>query len=111
AAHRLIDLLRDPKVGSQALAGLSRFSPERVAVIARALEQADDETAPLLAAALARMQVPEAHRALIDVLSSARGAAGRRAAAEAVAGLGAPEMIDALDDCASRDPDPEVRRV
>ena len=111
ATRRLIALLDEPKVASQALAGLSRFSPERVRVIVRALERADDETAPLLAAALARMQVPEAHRALTGVLSSGGGPAGRRAAAEAVAGLGAPEMIEALDECASRDPDAEVRRV
>lgn len=111
ATRRLIALLGEPRVATQALAALSRFSPDRVRCLVRALRSADDEVAPLLAAALARMQTPAAHQALIEALSSNGGAAGRRAAAEAVAGLGAPEMIEALSACAARDPDAEVRRV
>lgn len=109
-ARRLVALLADPRLRGQALAALSRWSPARVRVLVEALARADDEQAPLLAAALARMQKPEARAALLGVLTTS-GRSGRRAAAEIAAGLGGADMRAALETRASRDSDAEVRRV
>lgn len=111
SARKLVAMLADRHIEDQALAALSRHSPDRIQAIVEALDTADDELAPKLTSALARMQRPEAERALMDVLSSRSGPAARRAAAETLAGLGRPEVAEVLDRCAARDPDPQVRRV
>jgi HEAT repeat protein len=85
-------------------------SGERAAAIRARLETADDELAPHLVWALARMPERDAAAALIDVLASGNPAA-RRAAAPTLAELAGSEADRALRRAASADADPEVRRI
>lgn len=112
ATERLVRLAADaegvdPKPASDALA---KFSPERVRGLLQALEQANDEQAPLITNALARMHRPEARRALLQALRTAP-VAGRKAAVASLANLRGHDVEEALATAAVEDPDPEVRRT
>jgi HEAT repeat protein len=74
------------------------------------LATTDARTAPVLVAALTRMQSAEALAALFDALGNANPAVRAAAAAALVAAgvQGAARVVGAL---AREDPDPEVRRV
>jgi HEAT repeat protein len=82
----------------------------RAHAIALRLADADDRAAGILVAALARMGDELATAALFDALASGNPAA-RRAAAGALAGIGAHGARAAVAELALADPDPEVRRV
>jgi hypothetical protein len=80
-----------------------------LALLAR-LTTADARTAPILAAALARMHFEMATGALFEALALANPAA-RAAAASTLISLGADGADRAVSVLASSDPDPDVRRV
>ncbi len=82
----------------------------RAAALEAALVRADDQLAPFLVAALARMRRPEADQRLRDVLVSGQPPA-RKAAATAVAAQSEPTALVALRRAATDDPDVEVRRI
>lgn len=89
---------------------LSRPSPTRVVAIVSRLTSADDHGAPVLLAALARMNTDASRAAMFEALAMDNPAA-RAAAASTLISIGAGgahEMVAAL---AAGDPDPEVRRV
>lgn len=92
------------------LAALSLPTEGRIAGIVSALLSADDELAPLLTSALARMGRPEATAALIGTLELPNPAA-RKAAVTTLGGLGTASSLAALRRAADADPDFEVRRV
>lgn len=106
------------------LVGLLRYTPVRELVheslvvptegrvegLLQSLETADDETAPLLTSALARLRSPPAAAALLQSLTLPNPAA-RKAAAPLVAALGSREALGALKQAAAQDVDPEVRRL
>jgi HEAT repeat protein len=85
-------------------------SPDRVAGILAALEGADDELAPVLASALARMGDSLGRTALLRALALPNPGA-RKAAAATLGGLGTREALAALRASAVDDPHPEVRRI
>ena len=89
---------------------LAHPAPDRVSGLLAALETADDERAPLLTSALARMQRPEAAAALLRALQLPNLPA-RKAAAMTLAGIGTRDALVALRAAAASDPDPEVRRI
>jgi HEAT repeat protein len=106
----LIDLLGrsvNPALVHQALA---HPSPERIAGIMAALEGADEELAPELTSALARMADAAGSAALVRALALSNPAA-RKAAAATLGGLGTREALTALKIAAVEDPHPEVRRI
>ena len=100
------------------LAALALPVEGRVSGLVLALRDADDETAPVLASALARMRRPDAVRALIDAMGLASVAA-RKAAASPLAVLASQgrsherskDALAALRKAASEDPDPQVRQI
>jgi HEAT repeat protein len=106
----LIELAKVAINSRQVLEALAVPSRDRIAAILAGLEGSDDELAPLLTAALARMRRPEANVALVDAMSLPNVAA-RKAAASTLAGVGTAEALEALRTAAREDPDPEVRRI
>ncbi|WP_223639382.1 HEAT repeat domain-containing protein [Corallococcus sp. EGB] len=110
ATQQLVSLLGDMMLREQVVSALALPVEGRLPGLMAALEVADDATAPLLVAALARMRRADARAALMQALVSA-SPAGRRATAPAVAALGTVEAREALDRAAHRDEDPEVRRA
>lgn len=123
ATRALVDLLRASPHGERILAALSivpdarsgaldaRDAPEaRIDGLLAALDAADDELAPRLTSALARMQRPDAWAAVIQALSSPNAPA-RKAAAATLGAIGTPEAVETLRRASAKDPDPEVRRI
>ncbi|RKH58757.1 HEAT repeat domain-containing protein [Corallococcus aberystwythensis] len=110
ATQQLVSLLGDVMLREQVVSALALPVEGRLPGLMAALEVADDATAPLLVAALARMRRADARAALMQSLIGA-SPSGRRAAAPAVAALGTVEAREALDRAAHRDEDPEVRRA
>ncbi|HEX4406528.1 MAG TPA: HEAT repeat domain-containing protein [Polyangia bacterium] len=110
ATRTLISLLATGTVTEQVLAALSLHVEGRIAGLVVGLEEADDETAPALTSALARMRRPDASAALVQAMSM-RNVAARKAAASALAVLGSKEALAALRTAASADPQPEVRQI
>ncbi len=106
----LLGLLPDPERRAQVRAALSLYTEGRVHALLTTLESANDEVAPELTSALARMRRPDATAALFHALDNGSPAA-RRAAATALAAIGTPKAMEAVRDHAAHDPDPEVRRV
>ncbi len=110
ATNVLISLLPDPDRRQAAREALAIRAQGRVDALLTALEHADDELAPELTAALARMRRGEATAALFRALEIGNAPA-RKAAASTLAALGSRQAMDALQVHAAGDPDPEVRRV
>jgi HEAT repeat protein len=110
ATQALVSLLGDPSLRERVVSALALPADGRIPGLLTALEAADEGVAPLLVAALARMQRADARAALLTALGSS-SPAGRRAAAAAVAALGTVEAHQALEQASSHDADPEVRRA
>ncbi|MCE9671017.1 HEAT repeat domain-containing protein [Myxococcus stipitatus] len=110
ATQALVSLLGDMTLRERVVSALALPMDGRLPGLIAALDAADEVTAPLLVAALARMRRADARAALLQVLESA-SPMGRRAAAPAVGALGSTEARDALERAALRDEDPEVRRA
>ena len=110
ASAALITLLSSPTASDRAVEALAAAGPGRTAVVAAALEESDAELSTSLVAVLARMRRAEGLHAIIQALSLPNVFA-RRAAANALGALAAPEARQALKHATDFDPDPEVRRV
>jgi HEAT repeat protein len=110
ATRTLITLLGTPASTEQVLAALSVHVEGRIAGLLSGLEEADDETAPALTSALARMRRPDASAALVKVMNM-RNVPARKAAASALAVLASKEALSVLKDAARHDPEPEVRQI
>lgn len=110
ATQALVSLLGDPALRERVVSALALPAEGRIPGLMTALEAADELVAPLLVAALARMQRADARAALVSALSTS-SPAGRRAVAAAVAALGTVEAREALERAAAQDEDPEVRRA
>ncbi|WP_224244867.1 HEAT repeat domain-containing protein [Hyalangium gracile] len=110
ATQALVSLLGDPALRERVVSALALPAEGRIPGLLTALEAADEAVAPLLVAALARMQRADARAALLTALGSS-SPAGRRAAATAVAALGTVEARELLEKTAAQDDDPEVRRA
>jgi HEAT repeat protein len=91
-------------------AALANVVEGRVATVVAALETADDEIAPVLTGALARMHRADASAGLLAAMDSSNVCA-RKAAAPTLAAVGTPEAVAALQRALGGDPDPEVRRI
>jgi HEAT repeat protein len=89
---------------------LSRPGANRVLTLLSTLANADERSAPILVAALARMHFEMATAALFEALALANPAA-RAAAASTLVSLAADGAVRAVTTLASTDPDPHVRRV
>jgi HEAT repeat protein len=110
ATRTLISLLATTTSTEQVLAALSLHVEGRIAGLVLGLEEADDETAPALTSALARMRRPDAAAALVRAMGM-RNVAARKAAATALAVLASKESLAVLRKAASDDPEPEVRQI
>ncbi|NVJ13581.1 HEAT repeat domain-containing protein [Myxococcus sp. AM010] len=110
ATQALVSLLGDMTLRERVVSALALPLEGRLPGLLAALEAADELTAPLLVAALARMRRSDAQAALLQLLGSA-SPAGRRAAVPAVAALGTLEAREALERASTQDEDPEVRRA
>ncbi|HEX2734771.1 MAG TPA: HEAT repeat domain-containing protein [Polyangiaceae bacterium] len=110
ATLALIGLLPEYRNLDRVRLALSEPSPGRIEGLVFALTTADDETAAVLASALARMRTPEAQQALVASLTLPSVAA-RKAIATALGALGTPDVIETLRLTARTDPDEEVRRI
>ncbi len=104
---RLVQLAH---LGTRIADALSTPHPERVSALVQGLADADDALATLLASCLVKLGSNTARDGLIAALTLDNRAA-RMAAAHALAALGTREAYAALSQCASDDPDPELRRV
>ena len=89
---------------------LATHNEGRIPGLLAALETADDETAPELAAALARQRRPESLAALVALMTMPNLPA-RKAAAVTLAGLSTREALDVVATAAINDPDPEIRQI
>jgi HEAT repeat protein len=85
----------------------------RVAGLSDALATADDELAPVLASALARLHghAEDAEERLARALAGGAGVPGRKAAATALAALGTRRAAEALREARDGDPDAQVREI
>ena len=110
ATQALVTLLGDVTLRERVVSALALPMEGRLPGLLAALDAADEMTAPLLVAALARMRRADARAALLQALTSA-SPSGRRAAAPAVAALGTVEAREALERASTDDEDPEVRRA
>ena len=110
AAQALIGLLRAPEHTRGAQQALATPVAGRIDVIVAALAGADDELAPLLTSALARLAEPAAFTALIGALGTGTLAA-RKAAAASLGALGTGEALRAVRTASVEDRDEEVRRI
>ncbi|WP_164019915.1 HEAT repeat domain-containing protein [Pyxidicoccus trucidator] len=110
ATQSLVTLLGDMTLRERVVSALALPMEGRLPGLLTALEVADELTAPLLVAALARMRRADARAALLQALVSA-SPAGRRAAAPAVAALGTVEAREALEHASTHDEDADVRRA
>jgi HEAT repeat protein len=106
----LLELLRDASDRAPIERLLSEPNEGRVTGILAGLASADDNVAPLLASALARLRTDESARALFDAMKIPASAA-RKAAAGALASLRSPEAWTALRSAAEGDPDSQVRSI
>lgn len=110
ATQALVSLLGDMTLRERVVSALALPVDGRLPGLLSALEAADEVTAPLLVASLARMRRADAQAGLLQSLASA-SPSGRRAAAPAVAALGTVEAREALEHASVHDEDPEVRRA
>jgi HEAT repeat protein len=110
ASRFLIDALQDEIARPQVLRALATYTATRVPVLLKALEDADEERAPLLSSCLSRLQHPDATAALFQALRLPKPAA-RKAAITTLAAIGSREAFALIAELAIEDPDPEVRRI
>jgi HEAT repeat protein len=110
ATEALIALLATSEALDRVQAALSMHVRGRVEGIVRALSRADDELAPRLTSALARMRRRTAVGAVVAALESPNVCA-RKAAAATLAAIGTTQAIEALTRARTDDPDPEVRTI
>jgi HEAT repeat protein len=110
ATQTLIDLLHSDASPARILSALSVPSEGRIRGILLALETADDDFAPRLVSALARMRHADAVAGLLAALSSPNVAA-RKAAVMTLGVLGTAEAMAALRRASAGDTDAEVRRL
>jgi HEAT repeat protein len=110
ATNAIITLLRKLPGDERLTAALANGVEGRVAAVVAALEGADDEIAPVLTGALARMNRADASAALLVAMDSANVCA-RKAAAPTLAAIGTPDAVAVLQRALTGDPDPEVRRI
>lgn len=110
ATAALIARVSDPRTRDRAISALAIPAKGRTPAILAALEEADDELAPALTAALARMLQPDTGFNLRRVMGL-RNAPARKAAAASLAALGSREDLALLQRAATDDPEPEVRRI
>ncbi|MES2642635.1 MAG: HEAT repeat domain-containing protein [Myxococcota bacterium] len=108
ATGALVGLLEQASTHQAVVDALATWAPGRIPGMLLALEEADAATTSSLVSALARMDRAEARAALGVVLVMERVAL-RRAAAAALAAIGAGTSRLQLERSASVDPDPEVR--
>jgi HEAT repeat protein len=110
ASQRLIEAL--PKLGKSPglLRALSTPTPTRVPALLLALEDADEELAPLLTSSLSRLQSEDATSALFMALRLPNAAA-RKAAVTTLAASGSRDALTAIAGLANDDIDLEVRRI
>jgi HEAT repeat protein len=110
ATRVLAGLLGTVAETDRVLAALALHVEGRVTGLVVALEEADDETAPYLVSALARLRRPEANAALVGAMTMANLAA-RKAVPSALAVLRDGEAVSALLRAAAEDQEPEVRQI
>jgi HEAT repeat protein len=110
ASNELIELLRKNSSSEPLVQALARPVAGRIAVIAAALELADDALAGALIVALARMQTEPAHTQVREALASPNDSV-RRAAATALVASGDPLALPGIEHAALHDGDAEVRRI
>jgi HEAT repeat protein len=110
ATTAMIRLLKIVDAPEHVLAALSLYVEGRVAGLTDALQDADDEIAPALTSALARLRRPDATNALMKVMDLPNVAA-RKAAAGALAVLATKEGLSTLKKAAGEDPEPQVRQI
>lgn len=109
AADVLVDTALATDSEHPAHVALSQPAAVRIAAIAARLDGADDRSAPVLAAALARMAGPDALAALFDALAATSPSA-RSAVATALLAIDADGAREAIGRLVVDDPDQEVRR-
>ncbi len=110
ATRVLVGLLRTAAATDRVLGALALHVEGRVAGLVAALEEADDETAPFVVSALARLRRPEANAALVGAMTMTNPAA-RKAAPSALAVLRSADAVSALRRAAAEDREPEVRQI
>jgi HEAT repeat protein len=110
ATEVLVELLGSDTTRELAKTALQVPNVGRVAGLLAALETANDELAPLLISVLARIQRPEARKAMITAIKL-RNVAARKAAATGLAANRDAEKIAVLREAADNDPDRSVRNI
>lgn len=110
AAAELVELARDMGERERAVSALAVQAEGRIPALSEALERAEEEVAPVVASALARMATPLATEALLQAVESSNVAA-RKAAATALHAVGGLAATQALRRAAAGDPDPAVRQI
>ncbi|MFL5443991.1 MAG: HEAT repeat domain-containing protein [Myxococcales bacterium] len=110
ATKLLIDLLPRQATKEPIVAALSLPVPGRIEGTLEALATADEEMAPILTSALARMHNEQGEQALLHAMELPATAA-RKAAATALAAIRSKPALAALRHAAEADADAEVRRV
>lgn len=106
----LVKLLKAPQVRERVVSALALPIEGRVSGLLSALDESDEEQAPLIVTALTRMRRADATEAIFEALRCAN-AAGRKAAAEAISALDTEDGREALAHAAQNDPDPDVRQL
>jgi HEAT repeat protein len=110
AARVLVSCALEEDTDDAAQRALSRPGARRIQAILARLATADERSAPILVAALARMHDEMATLALFEALAMPNPVA-RAAAAGSLVALGADGAQRAVGALATGDPDPDVRRV
>ena len=110
ATRLLIDLLPRQALKEPIVAALSLPVQGRIEGILVALESADDEIAPVLTSALARMHNEQGEQGLLRAMELGAIPA-RKAAAATLAAIRSKAALAALRHAADADSDPEVRRI
>jgi HEAT repeat protein len=110
ATSTLISLLATTPTPEPIIAALSVPVEGRISGLIAGLEEADDETAPALTSALARMRRPDSFAALVHAMRM-RNVPTRKAAASALAVLGSKEALAVLRQAATDDVESEVRQI
>jgi HEAT repeat protein len=110
ATRLLIGLLPQQALKEPIIAALSLPVQGRIEGVLEALASADDEIAPVLTSALARMHNEQGEQGLLHAMELSAVPA-RKAAAATLAAIRSKSALAALRHAADADPDPEVRRI